>query len=141
MKVEVLDHGARILRQIRSMKGNAIKQFLRPDRKRILISALLVLVALAGYIQSWVFGGKDMDLPKPPLFDLLAPLPFWAVWVLLLLPLGMLSNAIVAIGGYGADFIMRGPFSLFWAIQLLYFYVVSCLIASIWTRLGRRVKR
>jgi len=118
----------------------AVKRFFKPDWKRILVFVMLTLVAFAGHMQSWVFSGKDMGLPKPPLFELLAPFPFWVAWVVLLLPLGMLSNVIVAIGGYDADFIMRGPFWLFWTIQLLYFYVVSCVIASIWTRLSRRLK-
>jgi len=139
-KAEVLDHSARILRQTRPMKKEAIKQFLTPDRKKILVLAVLMLVAFAGYMQSWAFSGKDMGLPKPPLFELLTPFPFWVVWVMLLLPLGLLSNVIVAIGGYDADFIMRGPFWLSWIIQLLYFYVVSCVMASIWTRLSGRLK-
>jgi len=140
-KAEVLDHSARILRQIQSMKKDAIKRFLTPDRKKILVLPVLMLVAFAGYIQSWVFSGKDMGLPRPPLFDLIAPFPFWVVWVVLLLPLGALSNVIVAIGGYDADFIMRGPFWISWVIQLLYFYVVSCVIALVWARLSRRVQR
>lgn len=122
------------------MKKETIKCFFTPDRNRILIFVMFTLVAFAGHIQSWVFSGKDMGLPKPPLFELLTPFPFWVVWVMLLLPLGLLSNVIVAIGGYDADFIMRGPFWLSWIIQLLYFYVVSCVIASIWTRLSGRLK-
>jgi hypothetical protein len=136
MPAKVLDRGARILRRVRSMKREAIRRLFTPDRKRILIFVILALVAFAGYVQSWVFSGKDMGLPKPPFFDLLAPFRFWAVWVMLLLALGMLSNVIVAIGGYDADFIMRGSFPSSWMIQLLYLYVVSCVIASVWTRLS-----
>jgi len=139
-KAKVLDLGARILRGVRSMKDTT-RRFFTPDWKRILIFVILALVAFAGHIQSWVFSGKDMGLPKPPLFDLLAAFPFWVVWVILLFPLGMLSNVIVAIGGYDVDFIMRGPFWLFWVIQLLYFYIISCVIASVWTRLSESVKR
>jgi len=120
------------------MKGQTVKQFITPDWKRVVILAVFLFIAFAGYTQSWVFAGKDMGLPKPPLFDILAPFPFWVLWVISLFPLGMLSNLIVAALGYEADFIMRGPFWLFWAIQLIYFYVLSCTLAFAIGRFGRK---
>lgn len=123
------------------MRKDAIKRFFTPDWRRLLVFVILVLVAFAGYTQSWVFSDKDAGVPKSPFFDLLAPFPFWLSWVMLLFPLGMLSNLVVAIGGYKADLIMRGPFWLFWVIQLLYFYVISCVIASVWMGLIKRARK
>lgn len=111
-----------------------VKQFVRADRRKFIIFATFMFIAFAGYTQSWVFSGKDIGLPKPLLFDLFAPFPFWIIWTTLLLPLGLLSNVIVAIGGYKADFIMRGPFWLFVIINLAYFYMLSCLITFIWDK-------
>lgn len=120
------------------LNKQAIVRFLRPDWKRAVVFAVLLFIALAGYMQSWVFSGKDMGLPKPPFFDLLEPFPFWVLWVASLVPLAMLSNIIVMLAGYNADFVMRGPFWSFWVIQLLYFYLVSCLAIALLGRLGRR---
>src|SRR3989344_1814073 len=104
------------------MKKETIKQFFKPDLRKIIIFMIFMFIAFGGQTQSWVFSDKDMGLPKPPLFDLLAPFPFWIVWVFLLAPLALLSNLIVAIGGYDMDFIMREPFWLFGIINLIYFY-------------------
>lgn len=120
------------------MKKETIKHFFKPDWKKIPVFVIFMFIAFAGHTQSWVFSGKDAGLPKPPLFDLLRPFPFWVIWILLLLPLGLISNVIVAVGGYGADFIMGGPFWLFWIIQSVYFYTVSCLISFIWDKLTRK---
>lgn len=120
------------------MNKEAIKQFFKPDLRKIIIFGIFMFIAFAGYTQTWVFSGKDMGLPKPPIFDILAPFPFWVVWLFLISPLALLSNLIVAIGGYNADFIMRGPFWFFGIINLIYFYVLSCLIIFIWNKLRRR---
>jgi len=114
--------------------SKTVLQFLKPTWKRLAIFAVLAFIAMAGYIQSWVFSGKDMGLPKPPLFDLLSPFPFWLLWVFLLSPLALLSNALVMIGGYETDFVMRGPFWIFSIVNLVYFYILSCLVILIWNK-------
>jgi len=91
------------------MNKEIIKEFLKLDLRKCIVFVLFIFIVFAGHTQSWVFSGKDIGLPKPPLFDLLAPFPFWIILVFLLLPLALLSNLIVAIGGYNVDFIMRGP--------------------------------
>ena len=116
------------------MNKESIREFLMPDLRKCIVFLVFMFICFAGYIQSWVFSGKDIGSPKPPLFDLLAPFPFWIVWVFLLLPLILLSNLIVAIFRYNADFIMRGSFWLFWTINFVYFYLLSCLIILIWNK-------
>lgn len=110
-------------------------KLLKPSWGRIGIFVIFTLVALAGYVQSWAFSGKDAGVPKPPFYDFLDGFPFWLIWAMSLLPLALLSNGIVAIAGYDADFIMRGPYWLFWAIQLGYLWLVSCLITFAWTKI------
>ncbi len=110
---------------MRSMNKEAIERFLTPDWKSILIFVMFFASSACRSYTELMFSGKDMGLPKPLLFDLLALFPFWVVWVILLLPLGMLSNVIVAIGGHDVDLIMRGSFWLSWgdstAVSLRYF--------------------
>ena len=123
------------------MSQETIKEFLNHDLRKCIVFLVFIFICFAGYTQSWVFSGKDIGSPKPPLFDLLAPFPFWIIWVFLLLPLALLSNLIVAIGGYNVDFIMRGPFWLFGIINLIYFYLLSCLIIFVWNKFKFRTKK
>ncbi len=118
-----------------TIKKKMIQKFLNPNPNKILIFVIFLFIAFAGYTQSYVFSGKDTGSPEPPLYDLLEPFPFWAIWVLLILPLTLLSGVIVTVGGYDADFIMRGPFWLFMIIQLIYFYILSCSITFIRAKL------
>jgi len=118
-----------------------IKQFLKPDWRKTLVFLIFLFIAFGGHTLSYVFSdGEERGLLKPPLFDLFSRfLPFlWVVWVFLLMPLHLLSSLLVAIGGYEADFVMRGPFWLFVIIQLIYFYLFSSLIIFIWDKLTKK---
>ncbi|MGH9923079.1 MAG: hypothetical protein ACRD38_10035 [Nitrososphaerales archaeon] len=119
--------------------SQTILQFLKPNWKRLEIFGVFTFIAIAGYMQSWVFSGRDMGLPKPPLFDLLSPFPFWLIWVSLLSPLALLSNALVMIGGNETDFVMGGSFWILSIVNLAYFYVLSCLVIFIWDKF--RIKK
>lgn len=55
------------------MKGQIVRQFLRPEWRRVLLFASLMAIAVGGKIQAWAF--SDVP-PKPPLHDLLQPSPF-----------------------------------------------------------------
>ena len=122
------------------MKKEAIRQFLIPNWKKILIFVIFLLIAISGHILSFAFiDGESRNLSKPPFYDLLSHFPFlWVILVFLLMPLTLLSELIVAIGGYNADFIMRGSPWSFWIIQVIYFYILSCLIIFIWNKLIKR---
>lgn len=120
------------------MKKEAIRQFLIPNWKKILIFLIFLLIAISGHILSFAFSDRE-SLSKPPFYDLLSHFPFfWVIWVLLLAPLILLSNLIVKIGGYEVDFIMRGSFWSFWIIQVIYFYILTCLVIFVWNKLIKR---
>lgn len=109
--------------------SNKIKEFFWPNEWKILIFSLFSFIVFAGHTQTWAFSGKDAGVPKPIFYDILQLFPFfWTIWVFLLLPLIFLSEILVFFGGYNADFIMRGPYFLFIAINVVYFYSLSCLI-------------
>ena len=110
---------------------NTITKFLKPNRINIVVFLILIFIALAGQTQSWMFVDDAGVVSKPYLYDLLQPFPFWLLWVFLLSPLILISNVIVSIGGYEADFITRGPGWFFLVIQVVYFYAISCLVALI----------
>jgi hypothetical protein len=103
------------------MKGHRLFQFLKPDWRKLLLFALFVLVALGGRIQAWAFSDQP---PKPALYDLLKPLPIWPLWMLLLMPLALVSWPLRLAG---ID-IMGGPAWLFMASNLVYFYALACLL-------------
>lgn len=115
------------------MMKETMKRFVNPSPNKILLFLLFMVIALAGHTQGWIFV-KDTGMPKPFLFDIIIPFPFWSLWTLLLFPLGLLSRIIVTIGGFDADFIMRGSPWLFWTIQTIYFYLCSCLWFFVWEK-------
>ena len=80
------------------MKRQAVSQFLKPEWRRLLLFALLVAIAGGGKIQAWAF--SDLP-PKPPLYDLLRPLPIWPIWMFLLLPLALVIGALLMFTGAG----------------------------------------
>ncbi len=72
----------------RGDRMQAVKQVLKPDWRKMLLFAIFAFIAVGGHIQAWAF--SDVP-PKPPLYDLLRPLPIWSIWMYLLLPLVLLS--------------------------------------------------
>jgi len=111
-----------------------MKEFLKPDWRKVLLFAVFALIAVGGHIQSWAF--SDVP-PKPPLYDLLRPFPIWPIWVFLLMPLGVLSLPLRIIG---LD-IMSGHFWLFVAANAIYFYFLSCLLVISLDRYKTRFPR
>jgi hypothetical protein len=80
-------------------------------------------LVIAGMIQAWVFG----DAPaKPPLYDWLEPLPIWPLWMMLLVPLAVLVWPLRLLG---VD-VMGGSPWLFMSANLIYFYLLSCLVVA-----------
>ena len=108
--------------------------FLKPAPNHLLITVVLLLIAYGGYVQSEVFTEKDAGQPALPLSRLFEPIPhLWELWVLLLAPLAY----ILRLAGVEQLF-NTGPAWFFWPLQLLYFYLVSCVIVFSWNKLARR---
>jgi hypothetical protein len=86
-------------------------------------------IAEGGRIQAWAF--SDVP-PKPALYDLLRPFPIWPLWMLLLLPVALVTSPLRAVG---ID-VMGGPPWLFITANLVYFCLLSCLVVVIvdWAR-------
>jgi hypothetical protein len=103
------------------MKWRTVKRVLRPDWRKLLLFAAFVAIAMGGRIQAWAF--SDLP-PKPPLYDLLRPFPIWPIWMLLLMPLALVSLPLRLTG---VD-LMGGPLWLFATANLIYFYLLSCLV-------------
>jgi hypothetical protein len=97
----------------------------------MLLFALFLAIAMGGMIQAWAF--HDVA-PKPPPYDLLRPFPIWPVWMLLLLPLALLTLPLKLLGLDA----MGGPYWLFLAANLAYCYLLSCLIVAAWGWIAAR---
>ena len=102
-----------------------IQYVLRPNRMRLALFSLLALIAVAAHIQAWAFSQVG---PKPPLYGALAPFPFWAIWVYLVMPLIILSWPLKAIGIN----VWSGPFWAFIVVNAVYFYLISCVMSMVW---------
>ena len=63
------------------MNKKVVKQFFKPDWKKLVLFGVLILIAFAGSTQSWIFSGKDAGLPKPLFYDFFSPIPFWPIWM------------------------------------------------------------
>ena len=73
-----------------------LRQLLKPDRRKLLLFAMLAVLAVGGVVQGWGF--SDGAGPASPLYDVLRPVPLWPVAVLLLTPLLVLSAPLLAFG-------------------------------------------
>ena len=103
---------------------HALYQVLKPDWKKILLFLIFVAIAIGGKIQAWAF--TDMP-PKPPLYDWIRPFPIWPICMLLLMPLALLVYPLRLLK---VD-VMGGPAWLFLLANMIYFYILSCLIISV----------
>jgi hypothetical protein len=105
------------------MKTQIIRQFLKPDGRKLFLLVIFIAIMVGGQIQAWTF--SDVP-PKPPLYDLLRPIRIWPVWMFLLAPLALIVLPLRLIG---ID-IMGGPSWLFLITNFVYFYMLSCLIIA-----------
>lgn len=70
------------------------------DGRGIFFLVLGLIILWGGHTQAWVFSDKDMGLPKPFLYDLIEPFPFWIIGVFVFAPVGIFGNFIDATFGY-----------------------------------------
>ena len=83
-------------------------------------------------MQSWAFFGKGLGQSAPPLAGVFHPVSLGALDSADRTP--MLMFRLV-----GAQHLFdTGPVWLFWSLQILYFYVISCMIMLLWNKLARR---
>lgn len=108
--------------------------FLKPTPTRLWITTALLLIAYGGYVQSELFTDKDPGQPALPLARLFEPIPhLWELWVFLLAPLALTLRAAGI-----QELFNTGPIWVFWTLQVLYFYLLSCLIVFVCNKLARR---
>jgi len=112
-----------------------MRRVLSLDRRRAIAFVVLGLIAAGGQVQGWTF--SDGTVPKPPLYDLLAPLPLWEAWALLIAPLALL---VLPFTVAGLD-VFSAPLSVFASVQAVYLYVLACTLALIRDKWPDRRKR
>ena len=101
-----------------------LKRKLRFERRIVILLSVLLFIAFAGYTQSWVFSSKDSGVPKPLLFDILNHFPFWSLWMILLLPLIIISEFFTVIN-LNINLISQSSLWLLVIVNGLYFYLMS----------------
>ena len=106
-----------------SNESGTVKQMLKPDWRKLFLFAIFIAIAVGGKIQAWAF--SDVP-PKPPLYNLLQPFPIWPIWMFLLMPLALLALPLRLLG---LD-VMGGPPWLFIIANIIYFYLLSCLVVA-----------
>ncbi len=102
--------------------------------KRLILTAIFLVIAYGGWVQSQVFFAKNVAKPAPPLRSVFEPVPhLWEIWVVLLAPLAFILRHLGA-----QQFFDTGPPWFFWTVQVLYFYLIAWLILFIWSKLAPR---
>lgn len=109
-----------------------LRRFLKPDWRKGLLFALFLLLAAGGQIQAWAF--TDDPATKPPLYDLLRPLPLWFAWIITMVPLFGLMAILRSLGwsysGAGLNVAYR-------IALIIYYYLLACALVGL-VDLGRR---
>lgn len=102
-------------------------RFFRPDVVRITLLVVFLVIAFLGWRESAAFTDDGVAVPTS----------FWPVWMVLLAPLGLL---LLLFRKAGLEFdLFRAAPVVFWIVQILYFYVLSCAIAAIAAALSRKI--
>lgn len=111
---------------MRQSLGVALKRFLKPDCRKGLLFVLFLLLAAGGQIQAWAF--SDDPATKPPLYDLLRPLPLWFAWVITMVPLFGLMAILRSLGwnysGAGLNVAYR-------IALVVYYYLLACALVGL----------
>ena len=96
-----------------------LRDILKPRPLVIVLLGIFLFVAYAGDIQRWGITYDEIDRaehPPPFLYDQLRGLPFWTIWVLLIIPLIGLNLPIGITNVGGA------------IMSIIYFYLLSCIL-------------
>ena len=113
-----------------------IRKIFYQNKRMLILFCLFLVIAYGGYTQSWVFSDKDSGVPKPLLFDFLKPVPFWSLWMILSLPLiiitGFLTMIDITVSAVPQSLLM------FIIVDVIYFYFLSKMIIFIYDWLGKK---
>jgi hypothetical protein len=102
--------------------------------KRLILTAIFLVIAYGGYVQSQAFSAKALAKQAPPLMGVFEPVPYlWESWIVLLAPLALILRHVGI-----QQFFDTGPAWFFWTVQALYFYLIAWLILFLWAKLTRR---
>ena len=113
-------------------------EFFKPDWKKILVLSLFIGIALGGSIQAWAFSGDEAGIPNPALYDFLAPFPLWPLWMMSTFPLLTIENILYSL--FGSSYFLQQYSYLYWSIQTIYFYLISCFIILIGNKFNNTLK-
>lgn len=100
----------------------SVRQFIKPDWRKLALFGVLLLIAVGGQIQTWMF--SDDPSTKPLLYDLLRPLPLWFLWILTMIPLFLLVAPLREVTPEINPQIGR----FFWIGLVSYYYLGACVI-------------
>lgn len=101
-------------------------EILRPTKTKLILFAVFVVIMIGGDIQSYVFtDGEEYSVPKPPFYDIVNVFPFWPIWMLLTMPLSLLS--LIGISVSVNKFMLFGS-------NIIYFYILASLISYLFEK-------
>lgn len=107
-------------------------------RNQLRIFGIFIIIALCAKIQTYGFIDDVPGAPpKPFLFDILKGLPFWLIYVCLILPVTWFANFINKF--IGSTFHL--PDVAMYAVFLSYFYFLSGLLSMTFESYGKKIPK
>ncbi|MEK6973282.1 MAG: hypothetical protein AABW72_04560 [archaeon] len=95
------------------MTFNKLKNFLKPSKLKLFISAVFLVLCYLAIVQSWVFCQECS--PKPFLYDFIDKIPIWPFVMYIVLPVTMILSL------FGLEFLNL-------PVVLIYVYLLACII-------------
>ena len=118
---------------------------LKPSMGKICDFSVFLVKSIVGYVVSLeISQGSDVSREHDVI-------QFWEIWVfsviggilalsaLLILPLYHAITFFGRIFGTEDNIFDGGPLWAIWIVQVLYFYAISCLLVTLWSRLRKKI--
>ena len=109
--------------------------FFKPSKATGIILGIFIPVAIFGSISTYGFTYDYEDRaehPPPFLYDQVKDYPFWTIWAFSIAPLIPFTSLVQSMMSN-----VEGSYFVFMALNLVYYYLISCAITLVYRRINR----
>lgn len=110
-----------------------MRKFFIPTLSKIILLLLFLAIAVVGSLQASAFSEEQARVS-----GLWSRIPIWPAWMFLLAPLGLIFLLMDKLGLQLQQKIFGGTDVIFWSVQVVYFYVMACILVSAFAALRRK---
>jgi hypothetical protein len=115
-----------------------IRKFLEPDKKKIILFALLAAIMTLGAVQSMIISQREAGMPGSPVYSVIEGIQFGRSMTYIRAPLEpfIIFSSIV----FGGITSVASQDGFYLAISAVYLYFLACFVASSWDLIRSRWK-